>query len=327
MQSNQSKPPASPVAIWAAMICVWVLWGSTFLSIRFAIETIPPHLMAGIRFLTAGAVLYVWRRLSGDARPVLIHWRSAAILGLFLLFGGNGAVVWAEQRVASGIAALLVGSAPLWMILIDAVLRRKHPEIKRPGWVTVLGVVLGFVGIVILAGPSQLIGLKSDVDLFGAVVLTASAFSWAAGSLYSRQAPLPESPLMGTAIEMLCGGTILMLFGTLTGQWSHFNLAAISARSLAGLAYLIIFGAIIGFGAYTWLLRVAPTSLVSTYAYVNPIIAILMGNLLAAEPLTPRVLIAAATIIGGVMLITLTQRVSSKTKLPDSMVLPETGSD
>jgi drug/metabolite transporter (DMT)-like permease len=234
------------------------------------------------------------------------------VIGLLLLLGGNGGVVWAEQRVASGIAALLVGSSPLWMILFDAF--RPRSAHKRPGWVTMLGVLLGFVGILLLVGPSQLTGLKGDIDLLGAMVLTLAAFFWALGSLYSREAELPESPLLGTSLEMLCGGAGLLLVGTFTGQWNQFHLVAISLRSLSGLLYLIIFGSLIGFGAYTWLLRVAPTSLVSTYAYVNPLVAIFVGNLLASEPITPRVLLAAAIIIGAVVLITLTQPANAKAK-------------
>jgi drug/metabolite transporter (DMT)-like permease len=310
--NHPAKVPASSLSIWAGMIAVYIAWGSTYLAIRFAIETIPPHLMAGLRFLIAGSLLYLWRRLAGDKRPTRIHWRSGAVVGLLLLLGGNGLVVWAEQHVASGIAALLVGSAPLWMILFDAF--RPGSAHKRPGWVTMLGVLVGFVGILVLVGPSELTGLKGDIDLVGALTLTLAAFFWALGSLYSREAELPESPLMGTSLEMLCGGAGLLMLGTATGQWSQFHLADISLRSFSGLLYLIIFGSLIGFGAYTWLLRVAPTSLVSTYAYVNPLVAIFVGNLLAKEPITPRILLAAAVIIGAVVLITLTQPANGKTQ-------------
>lgn len=308
--NNATKTPASSLSIWAAMISVYIAWGSTYLAIRFAVETIPPFLMASIRFLIAGSVLYIWRRLAGDKPPARLHWRSAAVIGGLLLLGGNGLVSWAEQRVVSGIAALLVGSAPLWMILVDTL--RPHKSRQRPGWVTYLGVLLGFGGILLLVGPSELTGLKGDVDPLGFGVLTVAAFLWALGSLYSREADLPDSPLLGTSMEMLCGGAGLMVLGTLTGQWGQLHLAAVSARSLVGLAYLITFGSLIGFGSYTWLLRNAPTSLVSTYAYVNPIVAVFIGNILDNEPLTPRILLATAIIIGAVVVVTLTLPSSRK---------------
>jgi drug/metabolite transporter (DMT)-like permease len=304
------------------MLAVYIVWGSTYLAIRFAVETMPPFLMAGVRFLVAGGVLYTFRRLRGDPTPLRIEWRSAAIVGFFLLVGGNGSVVWAEQRVPSGIAALLVGSAPLWMVLLDSL----RPGGRRPGGWTILGVVLGFAGIVILVGPAQLIGIEGGVDLLGAAALTLAAFSWAVGSLYNRGARLPGSPLLGTGMEMLMGGFGLLLLGTLTGEWSRLDIAAIAPRSWWGLAYLIVFGSWVGFAAYVWLLRVAPTTLVSTYAYVNPLVAIAVGSWLAAEPITPRVVIAAAIIVGSVAVITLTQPATGGKKAAQESVLA-TGDD
>ena len=295
------RPQApSSLAIWAAMISVYIVWGSTYLAIRFAVQTMPPFLMAAARFLMAGAVLYAFRRARGDARPQSVEWRSAAVVGILLLVGGNGCVVWAEQRVVSGVAALMVGSAPLWMILIDAL----RPGGKRPRWQSVIGVLVGFVGIALLIGPGQISGSADRVDPIGAGVLIVGAFLWSLGSLYSRNARLPFSPLLGTGMEMLMGGLGLMAMGTVTGEWGRLNLAAVSPQSLWGFAYLVVFGSWVGFGAYTWLLRVAPTSFVSTYAYVNPIVAVLLGNWLAAEPLTPRTLVAAAIIVGSVALTT-----------------------
>jgi drug/metabolite transporter (DMT)-like permease len=291
---------ASSASIWAGMLAVYIAWGSTYLAMRFAIQTMPPFLMASARFLVAGSILYVWRRLSGDPAPRRNHWRSAAIIGLFLLLGGNGGVVWAEQFVVSGVAALLVGAVPLWIVIIDWV-----RGVRRPSWMTGLGVAVGFVGMAVLVGPSEFTGLHGSIDPLGTVVLLLASLSWAVGSLYSRGAELPSSALMGTSMEMLCGGVGLLLAGTFSGEWSRLNLAAISFQSLLGLGYLIIFGSLVGFTAYTWLLRVAPTTLVSTYAYVNPVVAILIGNLLAKEPLTPRVLLAAAIIVGAVAVITL----------------------
>jgi drug/metabolite transporter (DMT)-like permease len=307
------------------MLAVYIVWGSTYLAIRFAIETMPPFLMAATRFLVAGAILYTFRRARGDTAPTRIEWRSAAIVGALLLVGGNGGVVWAEQFVESGIAALLVGSAPLWMVLLDALRpggaqRARRSTNKRQSFLTTAGVVIGFLGIGLLVSPSSLTGMAGEVNPLGAGVLTLACFFWALGSLYNRGAKLPSSPLLGTGMEMLAGGAGLLLLGTLTGEWGQLDLAGISTRSLLGLGYLVIFGSLVGFASYTWLLRVAPTALVSTYAYVNPLVAILLGNLLAQEPLTPRVLIATAIILSAVAVITFNQPARHK---PEELVEPE----
>lgn len=309
MKNPTSSPPASEskgastLAIWGALIAVYITWGSTYLAIRFAVQTMPPFLMAATRFLFAGAVLYAFRRLRGDPPPTRVEWRSAAIVGLLLLTGANGSVVWAEQLVVSGIAALMVASAPLWMVLIDAL----RPGGRWPDGKAIFGVVLGFGGIALLVWPVGGASIKEGVNPVGAGVLVLASILWAAGSLYNRGARLPASPLLGTGMEMLAGGAGLVVMGTLTGEWSRVDLAGISTPSLLGLGYLIVFGAWVGFASYTWVLRVAPTTLVSTYAYVNPLIAIFVGNLLASEPLTARVLIAAAIIVTSVALITITQ--------------------
>jgi drug/metabolite transporter (DMT)-like permease len=306
--SNSEVP--SSLAIWSALIAIYLVWGSSYLAIRFVVETIPPFLSASFRFLVAGSVLYVYRRLRGDPVPARLEWRSAAIVGFFLLVGGNGGVVWAEQRVASGIAALLIASVPLWMALLDTL----RPGGRRPSRMVTLGVLAGFVGIVILIRPAQLVGIEGQVDLLGGLVLTLAAFSWSLGSLYNRGAKLPTSPLLGTGMEMILGAAGLLILGTITGEWSQLDLSTISTQSLLGMVYLIVFGSWVGFASYIWLLRVAPTMLVSTYAYVNPLIAIFLGSWLADETLTPRVLIAAVIIIGSVVLITMTQPVNSKQK-------------
>lgn len=303
---NQGK--ASGLSIWAGLIAIYIVWGSTYLAILFVVETMPPFLAAGFRFLIAGGVLYAFRRLRGDKAPRRIEWRSAAIVGLFLLVGGNGGVMWAEQRVASGIAALMIASVPLWMALLDST----RPGGHRPdGWV-VVGILVGFAGILVLIGPAQLLGMQGEVDLSGVLVLLVAAFSWAVGSLYNRGADLPKSPLLGTGMEMLLGGFGLLVLGTVSGEWAQLDLATVSLRSWLGFAYLVVFGSWVGFASYIWLLRVAPTMLVSTYAYVNPLVAILLGSLLAGEQLTPRILIAALFILGSVILITRKQPASGK---------------
>lgn len=285
---------------WTALIAVYIVWGSTYLAIRFVVETIPPYLSAGIRFLVSGALLYLWRRISGDPAPKKIEWRSASIIGLLLLLGGNGGLVWAEQRIPSGIASLFIATIPLWMVLIDAF----RPGGTRPNWLTWVGVLVGFTGTALLANPWQTHTASQVLDPAAMAVLILAALFWSIGSLYSRNAPLPSSSLLGTGMEMLAGSAGLFIFSALIGEWNQFHLATISTRSVAGLIYLIVFGSGIGFVAYTWLLRNAPTSLVSTYAYVNPVVALILGSAFASEVLEARDIIAALIIIAGVILIT-----------------------
>ncbi len=297
--------------IWGAMLALYIVWGSTYLAIHFAIQSMPPFLMAAARFLAAGAILYAWRRMAGDPAPRRVEWRSAAVVGLFLLLGGNGGVVWAEQVVPSGIAALMIGAVPLWMVLIDALI----PGGQRPAPLALAGVLIGMGGIILLVNPWQAGGGEGALHPAGMIVLLLSTLAWAIGSLYSRKARLPASPLLGTGMEMLAGGAGLVLVGTLSGEWARLDLAAITAPSLAGLAYLIVFGSLVGFASYTWLLRTAPTSLVSTYAYVNPLVAILLGSLLAGEVLTPRILFAGSVIIGSVVLINTARSMPRRSKV------------
>jgi drug/metabolite transporter (DMT)-like permease len=296
--SSPGTRQASMLHIAIALGAVYVIWGSTYLAIRFAIETIPPFLMAACRYLTAGTLIYGWSRLRGAPRPTLIQWRSALILGASLLLVGNGGVVWAEQHVDSGLAALLISTEPLWIVIL-VWLRTGR---KRPDWRVVTGLVLGFAGLMLLVRPGS-----GTVNALGAAAVVLASLSWAWGSIYGQRAPLPSSPLTTTGMEMLSGGLLLFLASTLTGEQSRFTLAAVSAKSLLALGYLIVFGAIVAFTAYVWLLRVAPPVLVSTYAYVNPVVAVLLGWVFAGEPLTGRTLVAAAVILTGVALISLAQ--------------------
>lgn len=285
--------------IWLALLSIYIIWGSTYLGIRFAVETIPPFLMAATRFLIAGTILFAWRRLAGDPLPTRKELKAASIMGLFLLLGGNGLVSWAEQFVPSGVTALVVAASPLWMVSIDAFLPGARSRLNR---LMVGGVLLGFAGVVLLLLRGDLLG-GSGLDPMGAAALLVATLLWAIGSLYGRGAPTPKSALMSTSLEMLAGGVGLLFFGTLTGEWTRLDLAGISLRSLASLAYLITFGALVAFSAYSWLLRVAPTPLVATYAYVNPLIAILIGNLLASETLNLRILLSALVIVSAVAII------------------------
>ena len=293
---------ASAPSIWTALIAVYIFWGSTYLAIRFAVDTIPPFLMAGTRFLVAGIIMYVWRRAAGDRRPTRLEWRSTAIVGLLLLTFANGTVSWAEQTVPSGIAALLVGTVPLWMVLIEGLRPHGTPLTRR----AILGVSLGFVGVIVLVGPVKSYG-GQPLNLVGAGLIVFAAILWAIGSVYSRSAPMPESSLLGTGMEMLVAGSGLLILGTLAGQWQQLNLSAVTTQSWLGLLYLIVCGSLIGYTAYTWLLRSASISLASTFAYVNPLIAVILGSLLGQEPLTPRIALAALVIIGAVVLISTTR--------------------
>jgi drug/metabolite transporter (DMT)-like permease len=290
--------------IWTALIALYIVWGSTYLAIRFAVETIPPFLMAGTRFLISGLILYGWRRLAGDPAPTLRQWRSAAIVGLLLLLGGNGVVSWAEQHVPSGIAALMVASIPLWMVVIDAV----RPGGSKPDRRIILGLLIGFGGLALLVTATQGLTPADRLDTVGILALVLAAFLWSLGSVYSRDAEMPKSSLMGTGIEMLAGAAGLFIAGTLSGEWQALDLAAIRPASLLSLAYLVTFGSLIGFVAYAWLLRNAPLSLVSTYAYVNPVIAIFLGAWLGSEPINAQIIVAALVIIGSVVMINLSKR-------------------
>lgn len=280
----------------AAFTSVYLIWGSTYLAIAFAIETIPPHLMAAARFLVAGAVLYAWARWRGAPRPTLANWRAAAIIGGLLCLGGNGAVVWAETRVPTGVTALIVASVPIWMTLLD---RLRNGGGRTP-WPVVAGLLLGVAGIALLIAPGKLAG---RVDTLGAGVLVLGSFSWALGSILSRTATLPRSGFLAAAMEMLTGGVWLLVFGVATGQAGDFALAAVSGKSLVSLAYLTVFGSLVGFTAYIWLLGATTAARVSTYAYVNPVVAVLLGWGFAGEAMSLRTLAAATVIVGAVALI------------------------
>ncbi|MEJ5225531.1 MAG: EamA family transporter [Anaerolineales bacterium] len=285
--------------IWIALLAVHIIWGSTYLGIRFAIETIPPFLQAGVRFFVSGLILLVWRWQAGDARPTRRQWISAGVVGTLLLVGGNGLISYAEQTVPSGIAALLVATIPLWMVLIEAM----RPGGVRPVMLQVLGLLLGFAGIGILVGPSELLPGNATFDLAGVLLCLSAAFLWSLGSIFSRNADVPHSTFLFTGMQMLVGSLGLLLVSAALGEFGRFDPGGVSLRSLGGLVYLITFGSLGGFVAYGWLLKNAPISLVSTYAYVNPIVAVFLGNLLAQEPLNGRILAATGIIIGSIALI------------------------
>jgi drug/metabolite transporter (DMT)-like permease len=296
---NDRHTHASRAQIIAAFASIYLVWGSTYLAIRYAIETIPPFIMGGVRFLISGVLLYVWARSRGAPKPTGLHWRNALIAGAFLLLGGNGAVVWAEKFVPSGLTALLVSILPFWLVIIEWV----RPPRRRPSSLILLGLVLGFVGIIVLIGPGN-VGGHGDIRPLGALVLILGSLSWAIGSFWSRDAELPRSGLLTTGMEMLTGGALLLIVGVLSGELSHFDIGHVSKASTIGLLYLITFGSLLGFTSYIWLLdKVSPARL-GTYAYVNPIVAVLLGWAIAGEKLSIRAGVAAAIVICAVALIT-----------------------
>jgi len=292
------RPAPAQAKLVIAFATVYILWGSTFLAIRWAVASMPPFLMAGTRHLIAGAVLYPLARLRGSERPTRANWSAATLVGALLLLGGNGGVCWAEQIVPSGVAALLVATVSLWMVILDWL----RPGGVRPGGRVILGLVLGFGGLAFLVGPSKLAG-AGRVNSLGATVLLLAALSWATGSVFSRHLELPRSPLLGTGMQSLAGGALLIVGGLLMGQGGELHWQAVSLRSVLSLGYLIVFGSLLGFSAYTWLLAHAPPARVATYAYVNPVIAMFLGWMLAGERLTLRTLVAAAVIVAAVVLV------------------------
>ena len=297
--------------IWIALIAVYIIWGSTYLAIRYMVETIPPFIGAGMRFISAGVLLYAWRVSKGDPIPTRQQWRDASIIGLLLLLGGNGLVSWAEQFVPSGVAALLISTVPIWMVVIES-LRRGG---EKPTTRAIIGLVLGFAGVALMIGPGELNEQIKELHPLGLIALPTAALLWSTGSVYAKSADLPKSTLMTTSMEMLIGSAGLFAFGTLQGEWARFSLANILPESWVGLIYLSIVGSLGGYVAYAYLLQNAPISLISTYAYVNPVIALLLGAFIAQETLDGRTIFSAVVILGAVILIT-TGRGKSKRGKP-----------
>jgi drug/metabolite transporter (DMT)-like permease len=297
--------------IWIALIALYIVWGSTYLGIKVAIETIPPFFHASVRFLISGLILVIWQWMAGNPLPTRKQWMSTAIIGTFLLLGGNGLVAWAEQTIPSGIASLFIASVPMFLVIGEAI----RPNGVKPNWQGVVGLLIGFVGIFILIGPSEISGGAEKLNTFGVIALLAACLFWATGSIYSKTADLPKSSLMNTGAQMLTGSISLIIVSLFSGELHGWDVTAVSVRSIYGLSYLIFVGSLVGFASYGWLLQNAPISLVSTYAYVNPIVAVLLGVLFANEILEPRIWIATAIIIGAVIFINSTRpKVKYETK-------------
>jgi drug/metabolite transporter (DMT)-like permease len=291
-----SQYRASPLAVWTALGAVYLIWGSTYLAIRFAVETLPPFLSAAARFVISGAFLYFWRRMAGDPAPSKLEWRNTATIGILLLVGGNGGVVWAAQFIPSSLAALLVATAPLWMIMIDAL----RPGGAWPNFKSALGIVIGFCGAALLIGWSA--SATEPANFHGAVAVVAASLFWALGSIQGKTAKLPSSPLVATGMEMLVGGAVQIAVAWVFGEFRRFDFNLVSARSAVSWTYLTVIGPV-AFVAYAWLLRNAPIPLVATYSYVNPLVAILLGYFFGREIITARTLLAAALVVGSVALV------------------------
>lgn len=289
--------------LFAAFFAVYVFWGSTYLAIKYAIETLPPFLMAGSRFLFAGSVLFLWARLSRDYEtPTWQHWRTSLIVGTLLLLGGNGGVVLAQHFIPSSLAALLVATEPLWIVLLSWLWLKR----ARPNWKVALGLAVGFAGVWMLISGRATDGAETagTGQWIGILAVILGAFSWAAGSIYGLRGSAPKSSLLTAGMQMMAGSISLLMVGLIRGEWWTFEPSAVSSSSIFGLIYLIIFGSLIGFTAYSWLLKNARPSMVATYAYVNPVIAVLLGWLIAGESMTGQMLIGAGIVVGSVVLIT-----------------------
>jgi drug/metabolite transporter (DMT)-like permease len=307
---KMTSPNRISYPIVLALLAVYFPWGGTYLAIKFAVETLPPFLLAGIRFVIAGAMLYVWEFSRGTKTPEKLHWRNATVIGGLMLLGGNSLVVWAEQTVSSGVAALIIATVPLWMTLLAWIWQGN----SKPNIYVTLGLLLGFIGQMLLVSNSVSYSSYNPSQIYGYLLLTIASFSWAVGSLYSRKAQLPKSVTMSIAIQNLMGGLLCLLVGISLGELSQLNIEHISTRSILSLAYLIFIGSIIGFSAYIWVLKAAEPAIVSTYAYVNPVVAVFLGWAFANEQLTSKDALAAMIILISVILITK----NSTSKKPDS---------
>jgi drug/metabolite transporter (DMT)-like permease len=294
-----TTPSRAPV--WVGLLILYVVWGSTYLGIAIAVDTIPPFLMAASRFLLAGVILLVWSIARGGRAfsfPTQREWRDSAIVGALLLGGGMGMVAYGEQTVPSGITALFIAMMPVWVAVLGRIfLRERLPRLA------VAGILLGFVGVAILIGPSAL-GGSGALEPLGLAAILISPIAWSAGSLFaSHRAVLPGHPLVATGAQMVTGGLVLVAMSLVSGELRGFRIEAISTDSAIAMVYLTLIGSLLAFTAYGWLLRVAPLPLIATYAYVNPVVAVLLGALVLSEPIEPRTLLAGAVIVVGVAVI------------------------
>lgn len=294
-----SQPTPSRTALILGFAAIYVIWGSTYLGIRVAIETMPPFLMAAARFLIAGGVLFLFLKLRGAEWPTARQWGANTIIGTLLLLGGNGVVAWAEQFVPSGITALLIGVSPLFFVLTEWA----WPGGARPSAITMSALLLGFAGVAWLAAPWEN-GANGGLHVGGLLAILCACISWSFGSIYSRHAKHGAEPFLASALQMLGGGVALTLAAVLHGDFARLDLPAITTRSWVAFGYLIVAGSLVGYSTFVWLMKHSTPARVSTYAYVNPIVAVFLGWLLLDEPVTRRTLVASAIIVAAVAIIT-----------------------
>jgi drug/metabolite transporter (DMT)-like permease len=294
---SNARPPSRALVV-LGFATIYIVWGSTYLGIRWAVETIPPFLMGGSRFLVGGALLHLYLRARGRPAPTWVEVREGLIVGALLLLGGNGLVNWAEQYLPSGFTALIIGCTPVVFVLLEWLL----PPHRRPGVGTACGLVLGTGGIALLQWPGT--EQSGGLRLGALVAILVASVSWGLGSLYSKRSRRGGDPFMAASVQMMAGGVLQLLIGTAGGEWSRFALEAVTLRSVLAWAYLVVAGSLIAFGTYIWLLRASTPARVATYAYVNPVIAVLLGWALAGEVVTWPMLGAAAAIVTAVVLIT-----------------------
>jgi len=277
----------------AAFFLIYFVWGANYLAIRYSLETVPPFLLMGARSFLAGVCLYAWARLRAAERPEPHHWRAAAPVGILLFLGCHGLLAWAQRRVPSGVAALGLATIPLWMTLLDW----RWARARRPGAPVWLGLGLGTLGLAVLVGPG---GWSRAVDAIGLGALLASALAWATGSILARQSRLPSSVVLSTGMQLVAGGAGLAVVAVATGEAASFDPLGVSARSMLAFAYMVGAASILAFTAYVWLLRVSTPSLVASYAFVNPLVAVALGWAVGGEALTPRTVLASLLIVAGV---------------------------
>ena len=297
-----------------AFAVIYFVWGSTYIAIRFAIETIPPFLMAGIRFTVSGLLLYMWQNRNHSVKPRLPEIRKSMLVGLLLIVGGNGTLTWSEQYIPSSLAALILTMIPVWMVWLDSIFVTK----KRPPTITIIGILLGVLGVALLSGVDRGVLLDKAQPgssvFFYAFMLVCAGLSWSSGSLYSRTIKSAASLLTLVSIQMLAGGLVLLILGSILGEWSQLSLQDISLLSFISLAYLIFFGSIMTYSAYNWLLRQTTAAKVGTYAFFNPLVAVFLGWLLVSEPVTTRMLVGAISILSAVVLVNQSRFFMRKTK-------------
>lgn len=285
------------IRIILGFAAIYIIWGSTYLAIRLGVDSIPPFMMAGIRFAIGGLIIYLWMRLRGVPSPTKRHWWTAAVIGSLLAAGGTGLITWAETTVPSGLTALLVVMVPMWIVLVDWL----RPKGVKPRWPMVAGLALGFVGVALLINPTD-VGGAGEIDTFGAFLIVLATMSWAIGSVYSRHAEQPSSKLLGAGMQMIVGGGVLLLASALTGEFGSYDIDATTFKSWAALIYLITIGSG-AFAVYIWLLGASTPSKVATYAFVNPVIALVLGAIVAGEALSSWTLVCSVIVILAVFMI------------------------